>query len=66
MDEDEKDRWVRDPFTQRMLEAAKKKRAEAVENLINASRVTTDVRVMEAYSKLMVLDSVIKFAKGEQ
>ena len=64
--DDDKARWVMDPHTQRLLESAKKKRAEAIENLINGCRATSDIRVMEQYQKYALLDGVCRMLKGEQ
>lgn len=66
MDDDDKDRWLHDPYTQRMLESAKKQRAVAIDNLVNACRSTTDVRVMEMYSKVALYDGMIAFIRGDK
>lgn len=64
--DDDKARWVSDPFTRQMLKGAERERAKAIENLINGCRVTTDVRVMELYSKYALYDGLLGFLKGEK
>lgn len=65
-DEDERHDWLRQSYTRRCLEKLLKEQTKALTKLLGLSEVSTDTKVVQAYSDYMCLSAMGEFFSMER